>query len=92
MDEPNSNIDSAGEQLLVAAIARLREAGAIVLLITHRMNMLTYCDQVLVLNSGTVHAFGERDLILNRISGSRPATQQITDARADRTTGSGEAP
>jgi ABC-type protease/lipase transport system fused ATPase/permease subunit len=79
MDEPNSNIDAAGEQLLANAINRLKDAGAIVILITHRMNMLVYCDQVLVLNSGTVHAFGGRDEILDRIGGYRP--KQIADNR-----------
>lgn len=80
LDEPNSNIDAGGEQHLVSAIARLKAAGAIVILITHRMNMLSYCDQVLVLNAGTVHAFGERDQILDRITAYKP--QQITDGRA----------
>lgn len=79
LDEPNSNIDSTGEQLLANAIAKLRAAGAIVVLITHRLNMLTYCDQVLVLNAGTMHAFGARDEVLDRITAYQP--KQITDAR-----------
>ncbi|MCZ8186615.1 MAG: ATP-binding cassette domain-containing protein [Beijerinckiaceae bacterium] len=80
LDEPNSNIDSTGEQCLAAAISRLREAGAIVVLVTHRMNMLTYCDQVLVMNAGTVHTYGPREQILDRITTYRPQ-QQITDNR-----------
>ncbi|MCA0405421.1 MAG: type I secretion system permease/ATPase [Proteobacteria bacterium] len=80
LDEPNSSIDSSGEQLLASAIAALRAEGAIVVLITHRMNMLSMCDQVLVLNSGTVHAFGERDQVLDRITAYKP--KQLTDGRA----------
>ena len=80
LDEPNSNIDSTGEQCLAAAISRLRDAGAIVVLVTHRMNMLTYCDQVLVMNAGTVHTYGPREQILDRITTYRPQ-QQITDNR-----------
>lgn len=82
LDEPNSNIDAAGEAQLGAAIEALKEKGAIVVLITHRMNMLSYCDKVLVLNGGAVHAFGERDSVLDRISANQPA--QITDRRAVR--------
>ncbi|OYU48732.1 MAG: type I secretion system permease/ATPase [Rhizobiales bacterium PAR1] len=79
LDEPNSNIDAAGEQQLGSAIDSLRAAGAIVILITHRMNMLSYCDQVLVLNGGAVHAFGGRDFVLDRIGSSAP--KQLTDER-----------
>ncbi len=33
----------------------------------HKLNILSYCDDVLVLNNGTVQAFGPRDQIVNRI-------------------------
>ena len=72
LDEPNSNLDAAGEQQLALAITKLRNDGSIVVLITHRMNMLTICDSVLVLNAGTVHAFGPRDQLLDRLSAYKP--------------------
>jgi PrtD family type I secretion system ABC transporter len=81
LDEPNSNLDAAGEQNLAAAIAALRERRVIVVLITHRMNMLTYCDHVLVMNSGTVLAFGARDQILDRLAGSQ-TMRKLTDQNA----------
>ncbi len=36
LDEPNSNLDEAGEQALVSAIADLRQRGKTLVLITHR--------------------------------------------------------
>lgn len=80
LDEPNSNLDVAGEQLLARTIAKLRNDGAIVILITHRMNMLSICDQILVMNAGTVHAYGQREHVLHRLSNYRPKelTSQAT--------------
>lgn len=80
LDEPNSNLDALGEQHLADTIRTLRERGAIVILVTHRMNMLTYCDFVLVMNNGTVHAYGQRDQIVNRLAGYQPP-KQIADRR-----------
>jgi PrtD family type I secretion system ABC transporter len=79
LDEPNSNLDSAGEQQLAATLTKLRDSGAIVILVTHRMNMLAYCDKVLVINAGTVQAFGGRDQVLDRLSTYRP--KELTDNR-----------
>jgi ABC-type protease/lipase transport system fused ATPase/permease subunit len=54
----------------------VRDSGAIVILITHRMAMLSYCDNVLVMTGGTVHAYGPRDIVLERLSMTAP--RQIT--------------
>ncbi|MGX5734048.1 type I secretion system permease/ATPase [Bosea thiooxidans] len=81
LDEPNSNLDALGEEKLAQTIGKLRHDGVITILITHRLNMLSVCDRVLVLNSGTVHAFGERDQVLNRLSSFNP--KQITARPSD---------
>ncbi|AMJ61169.1 hypothetical protein AXW83_13465 [Bosea sp. PAMC 26642] len=77
LDEPNSNLDSIGEKSLGETIITMRDRGAIVILITHRMNMLTYCDDILVLNAGTVHTFGPKEHVLDRLSGYRPGKDAI---------------
>jgi PrtD family type I secretion system ABC transporter len=89
LDEPNSNLDAVGEQLLAETLTTLRNRGAIIILVTHRMNMLTYCDDVLVMNAGTVHAFGSRDQIVSRLAGlqvqkSGPERAQLSGS-ADKT-------
>lgn len=68
LDEPNSNLDATGEEGLGRTIAAMREGGTIVVIITHRMNILAFCDQVIVMNAGTVHASGPRDQVLDRLS------------------------
>jgi len=72
LDEPNSNLDSAGERALGDTLVALRESGCIVVLVTHRMNMLAYCDEVVVMAAGTVHASGPRDIVLDRLSMRAP--------------------
>lgn len=79
LDEPNSNLDAIGEESLGKTINAMRERGAIVIVVTHRTNILSYCDQLLVLNAGTVHAFGRRESILDRLARVTPK-KQIADA------------
>jgi PrtD family type I secretion system ABC transporter len=82
MDEPNSNLDSLAEQSFLSTVQRLKSANSTVVIITHKLNILSYCDDVLVLNNGTVQAFGPRDQIVNRIprSTASPALTVISGA------------
>jgi len=82
LDEPNSNLDSLAEQSLLAMVQKLKDRGATVVIITHKLNILSYCDDVLVLNDGTVQAFGPREQIVNRIPRpiSGPALKVVAGA------------
>lgn len=82
LDEPNSNLDSLAEQSFLAMLQKLKARGATIAIITHKLNILSYCDDVLVLNNGTVQAFGPRDQIVNRIprSTAPPALTVIAGA------------
>jgi ABC-type protease/lipase transport system fused ATPase/permease subunit len=55
----------------------LKSRGATIVLVTHRMSMLSFCDDLLVMNAGTVHTFGPRELVMSRLPTYRlaPATQ-----------------
>ena len=67
LDEPNSNLDDAGEQALTGAVQRLKSQGVTVLVVTHRRNILAQMDKLLVLQQGQVAAFGARDEVLGRL-------------------------
>ena len=60
LDEPNANLDSAGEEALLWAIHRLKAAGTTVVVITHKLNILSVVDKIVILRDGTVQAFGTR--------------------------------
>jgi len=72
LDEPNANLDGAGEEALIAAIKRAKQAGCTVILITHKPSLLFVVDKVLVINDGMVEAFGERNAILPKIMPPSP--------------------
>ena len=71
LDEPNSNLDSEGEEALTAAILSVRSRGGIAIVIAHRPSALAAVDQVLVLNQGRQQGFGPRDEVLQKVL--RPA-------------------
>jgi len=64
LDEPNSHLDEAGEQALLAALLALKGRGATVVLITHRISVLPAVDLLLLLQDGQAKAYGPRDEIL----------------------------
>lgn len=64
LDEPNSNLDEAGEAALARAIALCRERGATVVMVTHRGSILATTTRLLVLRDGTAQAFGPTQEVL----------------------------
>ncbi|MGX9567164.1 type I secretion system permease/ATPase [Pseudomonas sp. CFBP 5748] len=73
LDEPNSNLDDAGEKMLAEALQKLRQSRATVFVITHRSGVLAQVDKLLVLNQGELSLFGPRDKVLARLQGVTPA-------------------
>jgi PrtD family type I secretion system ABC transporter len=67
LDEPNANLDSEGEQALLAALRGLKEDGVTVVVVAHRPSLLVGVDKVLVLREGSVEALGPRGEILQRV-------------------------
>jgi ATP-binding cassette subfamily C protein PrsD len=66
LDEPNSNLDSLGDQALTQAILSVRQRGGIVVVVAHRPSALAGVDLVAVMNEGRLQAFGPRDQILQQ--------------------------
>ena len=79
LDEPNANLDDAGEAALIQAIRELKALRRTVVLITHRMPILTISDKLLVLNEGAVQGFGPTQQILGALAQAR---QQAAAQRA----------
>jgi len=80
LDEPNSNLDSEGEEALGKAILDVRKRGGIVVVIAHRPTVLSTIDMLLVLAEGRVQAFGRKDEVLQKIR--RPANVTILGGRS----------
>lgn len=85
LDEPNSNLDAAGEEALVAAVRALQARRTTTVIITHKLNLLAIADRVLILDGGIVQACGARDAILSRLMGPKvmPGSAQMAAVPAE---------
>ena len=72
LDEPNSNLDSEGDQQLVQTLEQLKARGMTILIVAHRLSVLPIVDKLLVIQDGRVSMFGKRDEVLRQIA---PQTQ-----------------
>ena len=67
LDEPNSNLDTEGDEALTRAVRAARERGAIVVVVAHRPVGIEAVDMLLVLKEGRMHAFGPKDQVLGQV-------------------------
>ncbi|OMQ41138.1 type I secretion system permease/ATPase [Pseudomonas putida] len=79
LDEPNSNLDDAGEAALVQAVRKLKAAGCTVVLVTHRPSILGAVDKLLFLKDGVQTLFGPRDQVLKTLL--PPTPQKAVETR-----------
>ncbi|MGE7993070.1 type I secretion system permease/ATPase [Pseudomonas sp. NPDC089554] len=76
LDEPNSNLDEAGERALVEAIAKVREHKRTLVLITHKPALLAGLDNLMMLQGGQLQAFGPTARVLQDVQrNARPAAR-----------------
>lgn len=58
LDEPNASLDEAGDLALVHALKDLRARGRTVFVVTHRYNLLSQVDTIMVLQDGRIQTMG----------------------------------
>ena len=63
LDEPTSSLDAISEEIVFAALRRLR-AGRTTIVIAHRLSTVRDADAILVLDGGQISAFGRHDDLL----------------------------
>ena len=73
LDEPNSNLDSEGDEALTRAVRSARERGAVVVVVAHRPVGIEAVDQLLVLKDGRMQAFGPKEQVLGQVLQRVPA-------------------
>jgi ATP-binding cassette subfamily C exporter for protease/lipase len=61
LDEPNANLDDAGEKALIEVLEDLKVRGCTTVLISHRPSILGTVDKVLMLREGSTQLFGPRE-------------------------------
>jgi ABC-type multidrug transport system fused ATPase/permease subunit len=63
LDEPTSSLDAISEEIVFAALKRLR-AGRTTIVIAHRLSTVRDADRILVLDGGQIAAQGRHDELL----------------------------
>lgn len=76
LDEPNSNLDDAGERALGEALIKLKQKGTTLFIITHRVSALAYVDNLLVLSEGQIVMSGARDQVLAQLKAQQSGGPQ----------------
>lgn len=79
LDEPDSNLDEAGESALIQTLLRLKAEKRTVFMITHRNALLSVADKVLLLVNGSPLAYGPRDEVLARMQQARQQRSAIAN-------------
>ena len=80
LDEPNANLDQAGESALAAAIAELKSRGVAIVMVGHRPSTLSEATKILLLRDGRVHLFGPREEVVSTMR-ERTASKEGQPAR-----------
>ncbi|MFA1030438.1 Protease secretion system ABC-type transporter [Pseudomonas syringae pv. helianthi] len=87
LDEPNSNLDEVGERALSVALQLIKESGATVFIVSHRPNILSRLDRVMVMNAGAITLYGARDQVIAELAQQQAKAQQAQQRVAPAATG-----
>ncbi|MEP4770324.1 MAG: type I secretion system permease/ATPase [Roseibium sp.] len=71
LDEPNSNLDTNGDEALARAMAHAKEQGITVVAITQKPSLLKCVDRILLLTDGAVGMYGVRNDVLEALAERR---------------------
>ena len=82
LDEPNSNLDEAGDACLIQAILNLKQLGSTVVLVTHKPNILSIVDNIILMQDGQIALSGSRNDVLNKLEALRQ--EQVRQAELAR--------
>lgn len=82
LDEPNANLDMAGEAALMTTLMQLQRDGCTVVLVTHRTNVLHAVQKIAMIVGGKLALYGPREEVLATIAQPSPAAVPSRQAGA----------
>ena len=77
LDEPNANLDAAGEDALLATLADLKADRVTVVMVTHNPTLTAALDKLAVLKHGALEMFGPSMAVLARLHGGGPPARVV---------------
>jgi len=81
LDEPNSNLDGAGENALAATLRDLRGQVTVVV-VTHRNTLIQHVDKMLVLDGGRTQHYGPAPEVMKAMQQPKVAAQAMPEQAA----------
>jgi len=78
LDEPNANLDAAGDRALARAIEHAKQSKITVVVITQKPSLLKVVDKIMMIADGNVALFGVRDQVLQKLAERSTNNQEIT--------------
>lgn len=76
LDEPNSNLDEEGEACLLQAVLNLKQLKATVVLVTHKPNILSIVDNIMLVQDGQIAMCGPRQEVLTKLANLQKQQQE----------------
>jgi PrtD family type I secretion system ABC transporter len=76
LDEPNSNLDTEGEEELLQVLAAAKASSMTVVIVTHRPHILQRVDKIAIIADGQLMQIGPRDEMMARFGRPSVATPQ----------------
>mgnify|MGYP002700734386 CR=1 FL=1 len=83
LDEPNSNLDEAGEAALAQTIAKLKAMNKIVVVVAHRQDVLKQATHLCMIDKGVMTICGPKDAVRKRLGEKAGATTAKRKAPAN---------
>lgn len=68
LDEPNSNLDDAGELALFNTLVKLKQNKITTIIITHKLNVLQFVDKIAVMADGKLVMYGDSWQVLEQLT------------------------
>lgn len=78
LDEPNANLDTAGEIALKQALLAFKGRGTTIVVVTHRTTVLEVVDVLMVLRAGELEMIGPPDAVYDHLK--KTVTEQTAQA------------
>jgi ATP-binding cassette subfamily C exporter for protease/lipase len=73
LDEPNSSLDEEGDAALLRTLQYIKSKGSTLIIITHRVQVMSVIDSILLLVDGKIKALGPRDEVLKSLISQNPS-------------------
>jgi ABC-type protease/lipase transport system fused ATPase/permease subunit len=85
LDEPNANLDTAGEAALLEALAELKARHVTVIMVSHNPALMSALDKLLLLKNGALELFGPAAAVMARMHNPAAANRVVAFAPARNT-------